>query len=378
MMGPTKNIATATMMLLIAAVGLLASHQSITPAIVMRRSLLSAEPPLPLPVKKYRLPEQAQSWCEPSVHPPLNYQNCNHIGTFNQIPFIGGMTNGLKMILLTALSSFEKNRCFFITEDRNPLLDRDDKSQQVKSLLARYFEPIGLSEDDPLVQRAKDEGRVYKTFWRDFFVPVKKRRLHGMRHNITSLGYQNIESTVLKKVMLQRLWRMLPGVRDDSCTKLESHGLEEEYLAFSVRRGDKSTEGFEFTKSEEYIDAAEKAIVNHFNGVVPKIFVATDDCAVMKELRFLRPSWQFTSECDRNDSANGFVIRDMRKWSIEQTDEHFRKFFVELIGLAGAKFYIGVGYTNVAWWTAYMRPYRWSHQYLDMPSRTIFQTLDVW
>jgi hypothetical protein len=54
----------------------------------------------------------------------------------------------------------------------------------------------------------------------------------------------------------------------------------------------------------------------------------------------------------------------------------YRKFYVELIGLAGAKFYIGVSYTNVAWWTAYMRTYRWSHQFLDEPKKHIYDTYE--
>jgi hypothetical protein len=113
---------------------------------------------------------------------------------------------------------------------------------------------------------------------------------------------------------------------------------------------------------------------------MPKIFVATDDCSVMKELRELRPDWTFVSECDRSDEhAAGFVLADMRKWTLEQTDEHFHKFFVELLGLAGAKFYIGVAYTNVAWWAAYMRPYRWSHQFLDKATKKeTMDTLNVW
>ena len=50
---------------------------------------------------------------------------------------------------------------------------------------------------------------------------------------------------------------------------------------------------------------------------------------------------------------------------------------MELVGLAGAKFYIGVWHTDVAWSTAYMRPFRWSHQDLD-EKETVYDMLNVW
>merc|ERR1711937_516086 len=137
------------------------------------------------------------------------------------------------------------------------------------------------------------------------------------------------------------MWRLLPQVRESSCTSLEKHGLNEEYLAFSVRRGDKDTEGFDFMSHENYIKSANKVIEDFFDNKVPKIFVATDDCSVMKEFRDLKPEWTFVSECDRSDGHSGFILADMKYWTLEQTDEHFRKFFVEVIGLAGAKYYIG-------------------------------------
>jgi predicted nuclease of predicted toxin-antitoxin system len=372
-MARSTIVAVATGLLIFAGILLNVSHVSNAPTI---RRVLSASD---APIKKYKLTEQAQEWCEPSKFPPLDYHGCNPDDYVHKIPFMAGLTNGLKMMLLMVIGTFETNRCFFVSEEHNHLLLREDKSQELQTFIGRYFEPIGLPKDDPIVTRAEAEGRVITTKWRDYWDSSEKRRMHGNLHNITSLNYMNIESTILKKVMLRRMWRLLPQVRDDSCTSLEGHGLEDEYMAFSVRRGDKDTEGFEFTKPEDYIVAAEQARDRHFGGQMPRIFVATDDCAVMGELRQLRPSWFFTSECDRtDDNTHGFVLSEMKKWTLAQTDEHYRKFFVELLGLAGAKFYIGVSYTNVAWWAAYMRQYRWSHQFLDIPDKPVYDTLNVW
>jgi hypothetical protein len=137
---------------------------------------------------------------------------------------------------------------------------------------------------------------------------------------------------------------------------LEAHGLGDDYLAFSVRRGDKDTEKHTtISKTEEYIAMAEVVIRFDFGGVVPRIFVATDDCDVMGELRALRPEWTFVSECDHVSSHGGFVIEDMAEWTPDETDAHFMKFFVELYGIVAAKIVIGVSYTNVTWWSYFMR-----------------------
>ena len=90
--------------------------------------------------------------------------------------------------------------------------------------------------------------------------------------------------------------------------------------------------------------------------LVPAIFVATDDCTVLKELREARPMWHFVSECDNlSNEANGFVFKDMKEWTEEQTDAHFHKFIAELIALASAKYFIGVSTTNVTYWVYFMR-----------------------
>jgi hypothetical protein len=317
----SKIIAAAALMIFAGTFMLVSQNDSAGP--VLRRSLSAlsagAAEQVQSPIKKYRLPEQAQSWCEPSVFPPLNYNSCNPEDTVYQIAFMAGLTNGLKMMLLMVIAAFEENKCFFVTENHNHLLIREDKTQELETFLGRYFEPIGISKTDPIVKKARQENRIQKMDWQDYWNHEEKRRTHGRLNNITSLGYENIESTILKKVMLQRMWRLLPQVREDSCSSLEMHNLEEEYMAFSVRRGDKDTEGFEFSKPQDYIGAAEQARDAHFGGKMPKIFVATDDCAVMGELRSMRPEWLFESECDRSDGHSGFILADMKKWTLAQT-----------------------------------------------------------
>jgi hypothetical protein len=92
----------------------------------------------------------------------------------------------------------------------------------------------------------------------------------------------------------------------------------------------------------------EEIVPIHFDGRTPLIFAATDACEPLEEFKKLRPGWRIVSECDRV-VQHGFVLQDHLKWTREQVDEHYSKFFVELLAMAGAKVWIGVAYSNVSW-----------------------------
>jgi hypothetical protein len=178
--------------------------------------------------------------------------------------------------------------------------------------------------------------------------------VEGTVHTLDALGYKDAGGHDLKRNMLKRVWRPLPAVRDATCTQLESYIHGEEYIALSIRQGDKSTEGFTFATVDQYVSQVEEIVPTHFGGHVPLIFVATDDCAPLQELRKVRPNWRFVSECDRLEQ-HGFVLQDHKKWSKAELDNHYAKFFVELFAMAGSKVWIGVAYTNVSWWVYFMR-----------------------
>lgn len=308
-------------------------------------------------LEEYNLPGSAAEWCSPPILPPLPYEECKDKTKVNSVPLYGGLTNSLKMVLLGAIKSFEEDRCFFVDESGSALGRRDDPTQAIDSIINRYFEPIGVKADSELVQNAKSNKAIAVRDWTVVWNIIRNRRQYGEIYNIDSLNYSNIEGHNLKHVMLRRMWRPLPKVRHETCTSLGEHVKGDEFMTFSVRRGDKGTENFAFATTQQYIDMAEKAIRSHFGGQVPTIFVATDDCTIMKEFREMRPNWMFVSECDKDDTLgrSGFALRDMKEWTKEHTDAHFSKFFVELYAMATAKYFIGVWYTNVSWWAQFMR-----------------------
>jgi len=301
---------------------------------------------------QYNLPASASEWCSPPLLPPLPYEECKNRQIINSVPLYGGLTNSLKMVLLGAILSFEEGVCFFVDESQSELLHRGDKSESLDSFINRYFEPIGLSAKDPRVKRATKNNKIEVKDWTKVWENVEKRRMYGQTYNIESLGYPNIEGHHLKRVMLRRMWRPLPKWRHQTCNALAEHVKGDEFMTFSVRRGDKSTEeNFSFATMQQYVDMADQVIPSHFNGKIPTIFVATDDCSVMQELRGLRPHWKFVSECDRQQAPghDGFALADMKAWSQADTDAHYAKFFVELYAMASSRVFIGVWYTNVSW-----------------------------
>ena len=181
---------------------------------------------------------------------------------------------------------------------------------------------------------------------------------HPMRHKERTLDILNmfeVDNILLKKIFLRRFFRIHSKWREIACSRLAEVGLNDEYIALSVRRGDKALEYGLISDLQPYIDSVERAALTHFGGKVPTLFVASDDCSVMQELRDLRPDWNFVGECDHATEQNGFVIADMKNWTEEQTDAHYTKFITEMIAMASAKYWIGVSTTNVSFWIYFMR-----------------------
>jgi hypothetical protein len=203
------------------------------------------------------LKELTHSLCdidEDPKFPPLAYDNCDPNGVLNVIPLMGGMTNALKMVLLGAIMSFEEGRCFYVDEEEahlNPL-----KDGQREGFIQKYMQPIGLPKDHPYVVNAFKHGLIHRRTYLDYWISTDKRRIYGNKYDIPKLGYGDIEGHQLKRAFIRRMWRPLPQYKEATCNSLKSHDLGDEFIALSVRRGDKSLEKFAYTSLDKYIDAA--------------------------------------------------------------------------------------------------------------------------
>jgi len=353
----------------------------------------------------FKLPSSAVDWCAEPKLPPFDYYQCEDKSTINRIPLYGGLTNSLKLLLLGAILSFEEDRCFVVDESTSALAKRDNPEHRFNSsFYERYFSPVGLldaSQTNSKPSSAVLRTRDWKETWGNW---THNRRIKSKLNTIDSLGVKGVDGHLLKRYILRRLWRPLPWIRENVCTELEdqlsrntasrSGSSRDDFIAFSVRRGDKVQENFTFATLDQYIVAAEKAAVKHFHGgrdekdiynnpkKMPTIFVATDDCTVMRDFRSRRPNWNFVTACDdttNHQSKDGFRANDMTRWDPEATDAHFQKFMLELFAMASAKYFIGVLYTNVTWWVLFMRSQDQStFQILKTPGTENREGIDYW
>ena len=266
------------------------------------------------------------------------------------------------------------------------LAHREAPEETVTPFLERYFEPIGIPEDHDRVIKAQKWNEIFEPHYHQIQYHEYGRRSAGIaehgspyrsKHLTRDLDFLNlwdVDNVWLKKHVMRRLLRILPERREESCSRLKDHGLDGKYIALSVRRGDKVLE-FELESSmKPYIDAVEEATQTHFDGTVPTIFVASDDCSVMQEFREMKPEWNFVSECDKMDS-HGFVISEMKHWTLQETDDHYNKFLTELIAMASATYFIGVKTTNVSLFVYFMRHYDQgddSWKFVDAPNEFVF------
>ena len=324
----------------------------------------------------------ASQWCrdpetDPLPAPPIDYNNCESSQLIH-MDINGGMTSQLNKILKVAIWAAMDNSCFYINEEmygshfahsKLGYREFDNGKEEYWWILDRYFDQMGIRKPRWEYMMDTTKGKQFDMIdpgpgeiaQHDFGGkgsltsndPKQRFRLRS----IPSLGYIDVDNISLKKHFLRRMFRIKQPVRDMACEHLTSQGLaNDDYMALSIRRGDKVTETAVLETVDPYIKEAEKAIELYFGGAVPTMFVATDDCAVMQEFRDQRPDWTFVSECDNATEENGFVYKEMKHWTEEQTDAHFHKFIAEMIGMASAKHWIGVPTTNVSYWIYFMRP----------------------
>eukprot|EP00546_Thalassionema_frauenfeldii_P020421 CAMPEP_0178900816 /NCGR_PEP_ID=MMETSP0786-20121207/3677_1 /TAXON_ID=186022 /ORGANISM="Thalassionema frauenfeldii, Strain CCMP 1798" /LENGTH=414 /DNA_ID=CAMNT_0020571849 /DNA_START=89 /DNA_END=1330 /DNA_ORIENTATION=+ len=316
----------------------------------------------------------AHSYCDGNdlVEYPLpDYGLCPPDSTLNVIHFFGGMTNAMKFIMLGALMSFEENRCFTISEENAHLNPGflSGKSQtgalhgESESFVHHFFEEIGLPNDHEFVKEKLRTNNFKYRKWHEFFMDERLRRTQRHNYNFNTESYShpkpNVNGIELKRDFLRHMWHLKPAYRDNTCGGLKGHNIfDTDYIAISIRRGDKTSEDFTYPRMSEYILRIEPLIPHVFkDGQQPKIFVATDDCGLMPTLREARPTWSFVSQCDSlREMQHGYDIQDIPKFNDEQREEHFKKFFIELYAMAFAKVFVGVSYTNVSWFAYMMRP----------------------
>ena len=142
--------------------------------------------------------------------------------------------------------------CFFVNEQGGSpakLAARDPPEKTIFPFLERYFEPIGLPRDSPKLEWAKKTHTFVSPSYHQIQNHEFGKHSGGLTHfdnpirfkkrTIENLNMYDKDNIYLKKYMMRRLFRILPDMRSIACSRLSALGLQEEYIALSVRRGDK-------------------------------------------------------------------------------------------------------------------------------------------
>jgi hypothetical protein len=271
----------------------------------------------------------------------------------NLIRLEGSTASAMRTMVLGAMFSFKQNRCFFV----------DDPIRLTKD----YFEPIGLPRLHPIVVKAIAENRIHvvtpREYWDD------RIPLSG---DVSMFDMENVNGLFLRKVMLRRILKLKSNVRDDICDNLDQFPLGDKFMTISVKqhrtyydvevRGEIPQNLLPRTyELDAYIHHAKDAFRFFYNNTVLPIYIATDDCKVMQQLRKMEPTWKFYSECDF--LPKGYIFSPFNVWNNAELTEAQRKafmhkIFVDLWAMAVSTYFIGNGAADMAWIAYFMRSSR--------------------
>ena len=239
-----------------------------------------------------------------------------------------GACSSLLGVLASVMYAQKRERAYFLDESETRLKGSHP------SWYLRYFQPIGSSE--PLSP------------FEDMPISSKEvRKFAGMPQ--LTIGSETMWRVNMKRTFLRRYWQFLPSVRQEVCGNVRQLGLPQRFFSIMVRRGDKITvENRSAVPLEHYIDTLQS-----FQGIsdIRDVFVGTDDCSVLEELRGMAPSLTFHDFC-YIQNAHGW---DLKKDVTHDLDSHFLKFFAELTVMSASDIFIGDRASNVFNWVLYMR-----------------------
>ena len=347
-------------------------HQSITNRESFFNNLRKMEQ-----VRNYDLPTWGtQVWCDPNApYDPPDYEAvCDPSETVNLIPLQGSTPSALRAIVLGSMLSIQQNRCFVL----------DDPLQLAKE----FFYPIGLPRNHPIVTQAITEDRIHTVTPAEYW---SNRKIFNSTASL--LNHRDVNGHLLTKIMLRRILKLNPMVRADVCDNLDQYHFGDEFMTMSIKQHrsayDKELRGEipdhlvdQKFGLDTYIHYAKDAFKFFYNNRTLPIYVATDNCSVVEELRHLEPDWVFSSECDYYPTR---IFSPLNLWNnAELTDgerrAYLHKIFVDLFAMATSTYFIGLGAADFSWLAFFLRGSR-SHFILvdkDPSLGTFENTFDYW
>jgi len=285
-------------------------------------------------------PEVHFDWCAPVRLPPYRAPaGWQSTGKPLRAQFYrrSGACSTLVGYLDVSMYAQAHGLAFFI--DESPSLIRQNRT----SWFHRYFQPsrAGLARIPKEFVDGAHKGFV----------------VNWVRRDPITMGNRTLERIDMRRHWLRKVWAFQPWVQQKMCPHLKSLKLTWPYIAILVRRGDKTSERGDGNNKqlmpiplEHWVNALQGFSLA---GLVREVFLATDDCRVLDELRAAMPGWRFSSLCGFHFGTGWRLFKDVRRQDLEP---HHLKFFGELIAMASATIFLGDIRTNVHNWVVYMRP----------------------
>lgn len=305
-------------------------------------------------IKEFHLPYWGSHvWCDadnPFI--PPNYEEiCDPDKPVNLIALQGSTPAALRTIVLAGMLSITQGRCFVVDDPVN--------------LTQEYFEPIGLPRHHHVVTKAEENENIHTVTSADYW---SEQNRYTYFSTASLLNYTNYNGHLLKKIMLQHLLKLRSTVREDVCDNLEIFQLGDEFMTLSVGqyrsdydklvRGEAPPDLFHHPYDLPiYIRHAKYAFETFYNNRILPIYVATDKCEVVDELRALEPDWKFFSECDHYPDKFFPPGELWNNAELSDSDRKIflRKFFIDLWAMATSSYFIGLGAADSSWIAYFMR-----------------------
>ena len=300
---------------------------------------------------------------------PLDTFRCKNRTSLGCITLTGGsgFASAFFQVLQGVAAALALDMCFFLDESFTQL-----RHPSKKSFWNEYFEPFGLPvpKPDALKKMRGDQPGLHQSKWSHGRSPIVQLSFGWwpggqgqMQELVTPLnpgGYFHsvaLQETSLKeslhgqrleadRELVRKVIRYRPSVGQAICSRFSHLGLRPDYIAITIRRGDKTLEvkhgNAVFAPISWYVQ-----VIEHLSGAqdAPQVFVTTDDGSTVQELREFRPNWEILSVAPGNET--GFFLNDFGKQSQSHMHDHMMKFFLEVHAIANARYFIGTKTTNV-------------------------------
>ena len=127
--------------------------------------------------------------------------------------------------------------------------------------------------------------------------------------------------------------------------------LRHPYVSLLVRRGDKTRENTQPINVSTIVEFLDAVTVN--GTLTREVFVGTDDCRSLSELKQASRRYTFKNLCGKSWELGWKQSPELKKQNLT---DHYIKFFGELLAMSASDIFLGDHLSSVHHFVAYMRP----------------------